>query len=145
MASVAGEVRVWDVMRSKNFLILLLFVLATSISIWLVSMPTPNIRNIMTETHKQINHLKQNMNVMSGAKELAVDDTYLELLGFTDHPRLYPDINAEAAAPVIVTGVTSRNYQNAFDLIDSVRKYLPDRHVQIFDLGLGSYELVKVS
>lgn len=143
-ANSDNSVRLWDILRSKNFLILLLFVLATSISIWLVSMPTPNIRNIMTETHKQINHLKENMNVMSSSK-LTVDDTYLELLGFTDHPRLYPDIaETELNVPVVVTGVTSKNYENAFDLIDSTRKYLHDRHILIFDLGLGSYELVKV-
>ena len=135
-------------MRSKNFLILLLFIVATSISIWLVSMPTPNIRNIVTETHKQISHLKDNMNAMAinNAKELSVDETYLELLGFTKNPQLYPEsIDNTLSLPVVVTGVTSRNYESAFTLIESVRKYLPDKQMFIFDLGLGSYELVTVS
>ncbi len=137
-----------DMMRSKNFVILFLFIVATSISIWLVSMPTPNIRNIVTETHKQISHLKDNMNAMAinKAKELRVDDMYLELLGFTKNPLLYPDsIENPKNVPVIVTGVTSRNYENAFVLIESIRKYLPEKQMVIFDLGLGSYELVTVS
>ena len=135
-----------DMFRSKNFLILVLFVLATSISIWLISIPTPNLRNIMTETHKQITNLK-NINVMPihDEREINLDETYLELLGFTDHPKLFPDsTDAKEHVPVVVTGVYSSNYEKAFMLIESVQKYLPDRQVMIFDLGLGSYELVKV-
>ena len=136
----------FDMLRSKNFLILVLFVLATSISIWLISIPTPNLRNIMSETHKQISNLK-NINVMPmhDEREINLDETYLELLGFTDHPKLYPNsVDSGLKVPVIVSGVYSSNYENAFLLIESVQKYFPDRQVMIFDLGLGSYELVKV-
>lgn len=143
------SLKIFSVLRSKNFLILMLFVLATSISIWLVSVPTPNIRTIMTETGKQISNLK-NMNVMQpkkpAMKEITIAETYLELLGFSDNPSLYPNATDEKLnVPVVVTGVTSGTYENAFTLIKSVQKHLPSKHVMIFDLGLNSYELVTVS
>ena len=139
--------KVFDVFRSKNFLILMLFIMATSISIWLVSVPTPNIRMIMTETGKQITNLKNNMQPKNPApKEVTMSETYLELLGFSDNPSLYPEGADESLhVPVVVTGVTSGTYENAFQLIKSVQKYFPDKHVMIFDLGLGSYETVAVS
>ena len=84
------KVRLKDVLRSKNFLILVLFIVATSISIWLLNLPTPNLRSIMSETHKQIEsqiknfkNMKQDMmmNEQNEDRELTLDQTYLELLG----------------------------------------------------------------
>ena len=102
----------------------------------------------MTETGKQITNLK-NMNVMQPKnpppKETSMSGTYLELLGFSDSPSLYPEGTDESLhVPVVVTSVTSGTYENAFQLIKSVQKHLPDKQVMIFDLGLGSYEAVKV-
>ena len=83
-----------------------------------------------------------------------VHKAYLELLGFTDHAHLYtmqlgkaPGRDATASPhqlPTVVTGVRSSNYHNAIHLIDSVRRYLAGQQVMIFDLGLGSYDLVQV-
>ena len=47
--------------------------------------------------------------------------------------------------PVVVTAVTSDNYENSIELVQSVRKYLHDKQVHVYDLGLGSRELVRVS
>ena len=85
---------VWSIITSKNFLILTLFILATSISIWLLTTPTPTFHTIMFETHKQITTNLKNINVMSSSRDQQasdLDETYMELLGFTDNPRLYPD------------------------------------------------------
>lgn len=90
------KIRWNDVLRSKNFMILVLFIVATSISIWLLSVPTPNIRTIMTQTHKQIESQIENLKNMQqemmkperrpespdvNGQELTLDETYLELLG----------------------------------------------------------------
>ena len=133
-----------NTMRSKNFLILLLFILATTISVWLVNLPSPNIHNIMSETHKKISNLK-NINVMSDADRFNVDGTYLELLGFNKNPKLYPnDVDKKETLPVVVTGVTSHDYENAVPLLKSVRKYLHSHKMVIYDIGMGTYELLQV-
>ena len=152
-----------EIMRSKNFLIAFLFIVATSISIWLLSLPTPNLRTIVTKTHQQIEsqieNLKninienfKNINVMNRDeqvyedRELTLDETYLELLGFTDNPHLYPDpALALQPLPVVVSGATNKNYHRTIKLIESVKKFLDGNDVVVFDLGMGSYELVYVS
>lgn len=136
-------------MRMKHTLIFFLFALITAISIWLVSMPTPNIQTIVTETHKQIKNLKIIKSKSKPEKvELGLSElhgVYMELLGFSSSPRLYPHfVEKGVQLPVIVTGVTARDYENAILLVESVHKYLHNKTVVIFDLGLGSYELLKV-
>ena len=102
---------VWSVITSKNFLILTLFILATSISIWLLTMPTPTFQTIMFETHKQITTNLKNINVMSSSHkthEVNLDETYMELLGFTANPQLYPDglHDSEVKVTILVSLVT---------------------------------------
>jgi len=45
---------------------------------------------------------------------------------------------------VIVTVATVSNYERSVRLVDSVQRHLKNNTVVIYDLGLGSYELVKV-
>jgi hypothetical protein len=52
-------------MRAKNLIIFLIFVVATSIFLNLVGNQRPSIQTIVTETHKQLNNLK-NFKVMQG-------------------------------------------------------------------------------
>lgn len=138
-------------MRLKHTIILFLFILITTIAIWLVSTPTSNIQTIVTETHKQITSLKLIKSSKSkpvqthhlGLTELNV--VYLELLGFSSLSRLFPsNFEHSHSIPIIVTGATSGNYENAILLVESVQKHLHNKTVVIFDLGLGSYELLKV-
>ena len=84
------KLRIKDILRSKNFLILVLFIVATSISIWLLNLPTPNLRSIMSETHKQsesliksLKSMKQDMmrTEQTEDRELTLGEAYLELLG----------------------------------------------------------------
>lgn len=148
-------------LRSKNFLILLLFFVAASIAVWLVTIPTPDIRSIMAKTHKHINSIKNMEVIGQHPPEKKHDPTevhkaYLELLGFTDHSHLYvmrsevsSGVGRETTAipdqlPTIVSGVSSSNYHNAIHLINSVQRYLTSQEVMIFDLGLGSYDLVQL-
>ena len=66
--------------------------------------------------------------------------------GFNNHPRLYPlSEELSPSLPVIVSGTTKKNLRNTIRLIGSVQKYLQDKQMVIFDLGMGSYELVTVS
>ena len=57
---------VCGMLRSKNFLILLLFFVAASIAVWLVTIPTPDIRSIMAKTHQHIATGLNNMDVETG-------------------------------------------------------------------------------
>jgi len=45
-------------MRTKSFVIFLIFVVATSVFLILVGNQRPSIQTIVTETHKQLNNLK---------------------------------------------------------------------------------------
>jgi hypothetical protein len=136
--------------------VLCLFALTTGIAVWLINVPSPTIRTIFSETHKQITNLK-NINVktrLTGRQNRApplVDlnpvSSYLELLGFSDKAKLYPDsgvVHPGIILPVIVTTVTSHDYESAIQLISSVRLHLSNHTVIIYDVGLGSYELLKV-
>ena len=140
-------------MKRKHLIVFFLFVTTTGMSVWLISIPTPNFSNIVAETHKQINSLNPSKpNKGKPAKERVrvpdseLDHTYLELLGFVSSPKLYPDATFKGLSlPVIATGVTADNYENAMALVGSVQRFLPNRTVIIYDLGLGSYEMLKVS
>ena len=46
---------------------------------------------------------------------------------------------------MVVTGTTKRNLRNTIRLIESVKKYMGEKQTVVFDLGIGSYELVTVS
>jgi len=137
-------------MNLKNIATLCLFLLTTAIALWLINWPpSRSIETLVTETHKQISNLNIDVQKrLTGRNELPKDnmDSYhLELLGFSDHPRLYPkSVAADVILPVIVTVATVNNYERSIRLVDSVQRHLRNHTVVIYDLGLGSYELVKV-
>jgi len=138
-------------MNLKNIATLCLFLLTTGVALWLINWPpSRSIETLVTETHKQISNLNIDVQKrLTGRKEppkdINLDSYHLELLGFSAHPRLYPkSVASDVVLPVIVTVATVSNYERSVRLVDSVQRHLKNNTVVIYDLGLGSYELVKV-
>jgi hypothetical protein len=70
------------------------------------------------------------------------DEKYLNVLGFTDSPRLYPnDIWRNTSLPVIVTYVMEGQESQAVGLINNVGRVLPNNTILVYNLGLGNYGL----
>jgi len=138
--------------RMKNAIVFGMFALTTTIAIFFISSPSPSIQTMLTETQKQIINLK-NINAVKPNKrnrkpEHDINNLapyHLELLGFSNQPNLYPEcVKENVVLPVIVTGVTSHDYESAIELVNSVQRHLQNHTVIVYDLGLGSYELLKV-
>ena len=53
-------------MKTKNFYIVLGFILISSGTIWLLSYPSPTFQNIVTKTHKGIKNLPSNIQIQVG-------------------------------------------------------------------------------
>ena len=53
-------------MKTKNFYIMLGFILISSGTIWLLSYPSPTFQNIVTKTHKGIKNLPSNIQIQVG-------------------------------------------------------------------------------
>ena len=53
-------------MKTKNFYIVLGFILLSSGTIWLLSYPSPTFQNIVTKTHKGIKNLPNNIQIQVG-------------------------------------------------------------------------------
>lgn len=79
-------------------------------------------------------------------KTLIADEKYLNLLGFTDEPRLFPkDIWKNTSLPVVVTYVLDGQESQAVGLIINIAKVLPNNTILVYNLGLGDYALKTVS
>lgn len=79
-------------------------------------------------------------------KTLIADEKYLNLLGFTDEPRLFPkDIWKNTSLPVVVTYVLDGRESQAIGLIINIAKVLPNNTILVYNLGLGEYALKTVS
>ncbi|KDR16172.1 uncharacterized protein LOC110832850 [Zootermopsis nevadensis] len=131
-------------MRTKSFVLFLICVVATSIFLILVGNQRPSIQTIVTETHKQLNNLKNFKENLENAEEkrFLADDKYLTMLGFTDSPRLYPAaIWKNTSLPIIVTYVLDGHEQQGIGFSRNVAHFLPNHTTLIYNLGLGQYGL----
>lgn len=127
-------------MKSRNLLFLLACFIASSVFVYLLSDQRPTLHTIVTETHKQLNNLKDNLKATE-RKELITDKKYLKALGFTANPRLYPtSVWHNVTLPIVVTAVSSGDAKQAIGFVGAVRHHLPDRNMVIYDLGLGDFE-----
>ncbi|XP_071109069.1 uncharacterized protein [Haliotis cracherodii] len=132
-----------DQMKTKNFYIIVVFIGATSLSLWLFNYPTTSFRVIVTKTHKQINNIKNlpsNMQKKS-TQELSVDPVYLNALGFSDDTVLIGHRGSgQKSLPVIATSVEPGRMEKTVYFINSVRKYMETRHLVLVDLGVSKTE-----
>ncbi|XP_059482802.1 uncharacterized protein LOC132200955 [Neocloeon triangulifer] len=136
-------------MRTKNFVVLLVCIICTSVYLCLFGSQRPTIENIVSQTHKQLNNLKSFKENLIDIEEktLEVDPKYLNLVGLQkDTPVKYYPSSAwtNSSLPVIVTSVT---YDEEFDAIGFVRNahhFAPNHTVMVYNLGLGQAELENV-
>ncbi|KAK7482500.1 hypothetical protein BaRGS_00026211 [Batillaria attramentaria] len=140
-----------DRMKTKNFYIVLGFIIISSGSIWLLSYPSPTFQNIVTKTHKGIKNLPNNMQIQA-SRELTVDPIYLSRLGLdkqqlTSSQGEGEDEGAKVVQlqPVIASSVDPQKMEDAIAFMHSVEKHLPDYRLVMFDLGLSevSHVLLK--
>ncbi|XP_018579100.1 uncharacterized protein LOC108917126 [Anoplophora glabripennis] len=129
-------------MRTKNFLITLCVVVSVSLVFIILGQHKPeSIQNIVTSTNEQIKNFKDNLRDAE-TKTLIADEKYLNLLGFTDEPRLFPkDIWKNTSLPVVVTYVLDGQESQAIGLIINIAKVLPNNTILVYNLGLGDYAL----
>ncbi|XP_062594312.1 uncharacterized protein LOC134255794 isoform X1 [Saccostrea cucullata] len=145
-------------MKTKNFYIMLAFLGATSMSLWLLSNPTPNFNTIVAQTHKQINNFKNiPSNIRSSNQEdFHVDLKLLDKLGFDVDPintenvmKFSKDkikkINATINKPVIAIPALPKSLDKVIALVKSAGKFLPDVPVIIYDLGLSYQKHLKLT
>lgn len=133
-------------MKTKNFYVVLGFIIVSSGSLWLLSYPSPTFQNIVTKTHKGIKNLPNNMQIQD-SHELTVDPVYLSRLGL-DKQQLQVSGGGDAGKkvtelhPVIASSVEPQKMEDAVAFMQSVEKHLPASRLIMFDLGLSETELV---
>lgn len=76
-------------LKKRNFFILLLCVILTSLIIWLFNSPQPHLKSIVSKTQLQIKNINSKLDSDSRRRLDSSDSTYLELLGFINNPRLF--------------------------------------------------------
>lgn len=75
-------------------------------------------------------------------KELVVNEDYLYALGFVAKPAIYPDSSwKNTTLPIVVTYVLEDEHSQAIGLVICVTKYLPDRAILVYNLGIPDYQL----
>lgn len=144
-------------MKTKNFYIMIAFLAATSMSLWLLSNPTPNFNTIVAQTHKQINNFKNiPSNIRSSSQEdFHVDQKLLKKLGFDVDPNDPEDvlkfsieevkkINATINKPIIAVATLPKSFDKTMALIKSASQFLPEVPIYIYDLGLSYHKHLQV-
>nr|CAH7733437.1 unnamed protein product [Callosobruchus chinensis] len=132
-------------MRTKNFMVTLCVVVSVSLIFIIFGQQKPeSIQNIVTTTNKQIKNFKDNLRDAE-TKTLNADEKYLNILGFTQTPRLYPkNIWRNTSLPVVVTYVTNGQESQAIGLILNVAKILPNNTILAYNLGISDHGLKMV-
>ncbi|XP_056637530.1 uncharacterized protein LOC130445722 [Diorhabda sublineata] len=124
-------------MRTKNFLLTICVMISISLIFIIFGQEKPeSIQNIVSTTNEQIKNFKDNLRDAE-TKTLNADEKYLNLLGFSDKPRLFPkDIWRNTSLPVVVTYVQEAEESQAIGIIINIGKMLPNNTILIYNLGL---------
>jgi hypothetical protein len=151
-------------MKARNLMTLLTFILVTTVLVWLFNSSTPHLRSFVSRTQLHIQNINSKLQVLdseiNSKKELEVDSTYLELLGFVNEPKLFKesvekeeqqidnliksDIISNKRIPPLVTAFTRFGEKEKL-LIESKMKYFLNDSILIYDLDLSSSEQLKVN
>ena len=135
-----------ELMKTKNFYLLILLLVAVFTTLWMLI--DPSLHTIVSETHKQISNIKNiPSNLKSSVKDLLdVDVRHFEQLGFGEGENSVN--NGEDSVlkkdPVVVVPVEPSHYEQANTFLWSVKKYVPEKYVVFYDLGLGGREALLV-
>lgn len=164
-------------MKRKSLFVFMAFVFICIFLIWLINSPQKHLSNIVSRTKLHIKNINSKLQSLEpsdepeeNSKDLEVDETYLELLGFVKEPNLFKeetklfDPNSEKDVekdnfsgslksknnvkfneriPPLVTAF-SRFSEKEKALIESKLKYFLNDLFLIYDLDLSSSEQLKV-
>lgn len=143
LTSLRLNCKIRDQMKTKNFYILIIVLGATTLSLWLLSNPSPNLHTIVTQTHIQINNIKnipQNIRT-SNTEEFKVDPELLEDLGFHEtHSISYKDPMKGLHDLMVGTAIKPGRYGESMSLIKSCQTHLPSVMVLVYDLGINYHQ-----
>jgi hypothetical protein len=97
--------------KTRSFFLLILFIVFTTLLVWLFNSPQHRLRSIVSKTHMHIKNINSKFqaldssedaiensasnNAAEDSRSLAIDSTYLELLGFVAEPKLFREISDE--------------------------------------------------
>ena len=158
-------------LKTRSFFLLVIFILVSSIIIWLFNSPQPDLRSIVSKTHMHIKNINSKLQVLdvddTNAKNLEIDSTYLELLGFVNEPKLFKEIDGEEKSklaqvvgnfnlnndallnkisskmpPIITAFFHFSDREKA--LIESKLRFFLNDLILIYDLDLSSSEQLKI-
>ncbi|KAK7094018.1 uncharacterized protein [Littorina saxatilis] len=128
-----------DRMKTKNFYIIIVFVVITSGTIWLLSYPSPTFQNIVTKTHKGFKNLPSNIQSIQSSHELTVNPLYLSRLGLGTDEMEPKEMNAaiarELGLPVVATSVEREKWKDLVTFMESVAKHMNGSRLVMFDLS----------
>ncbi|KAI8795663.1 CAunnamed protein product [Biomphalaria glabrata] len=147
----------WDRMKTKNFYMILVLVAVSTITLWILSSPSPNFQTIVSKTQSGIIRAS---NIQIREKELTVDPVYLKRLGFTadvnaqnieetgysessvisTESDFVPLLKDSYGLPVIASGVKPDLFPEAVVLMNSIKSLLPHYKTVLYDLGLSASE-----
>jgi len=126
-------------------LIVMLIAIGTVI-VWLYQTSASHFQTFVhkTQVHiKNINSKLQEFDRSEEKKELDVESTYLELLGFVDKPKLFNEDQFKNTSIVFLTAFTHFSDRERA-LIESKIKYFPDQVIIIYDIDLSFSEHLKI-
>ncbi|XP_005108115.1 uncharacterized protein LOC101849000 [Aplysia californica] len=161
-----------DRMKTKNFSMILVLIIVSSVSVWFLSYPSsPSIQGIVSKTQSGLRRLPANMKVED--KGLTVDPMYLQRLGLapsssigrlsgallpgkssssglpaapsgldSSADQVLPSPKMTSGLPVIASGARPDHFEEAAVLMRSVYNLLPNYKLVVYDLDLSSSELV---
>ena len=131
-------------MKTKTYMILFGLTIFSTLLIWLFNSPTPHIRTFMSKTQLHIQNINSKLQVLDEhKKDLDVESTYLEMLGFVEKPKLYDEKSLNEKMPPFVTAFTHFT-DNEKLLIESKIKHFPHESILIYDIDLSFSEQLKV-
>ena len=135
-------------MKTKTYLILFGFLIFSTILIWLFNTPTnDHLRTFMSKTQLHIQNINSKLQVLDERKkDLDIESTYLEMLGFIENPKFYNEkvLGNSTIMPPFVTAFTAFSEKEKL-LIESKLKYFPKNPILIYDIDLSFSEQLKVN
>jgi hypothetical protein len=133
-------------MRTRRLTLILILIAVGTLIVWLYQTSASHFQTFVhkTQVHiKNINSKLQEFDRSDEKKELDVESTYLELLGFVDQPKLFNEGQFKNKSIVFLTAFTHFSDREKA-LIESKLKYFPAYTIIIYDIDLSFSEHLKV-
>jgi hypothetical protein len=148
-------------MKTKNFYVILILVAVSTVALWILSSPSPNLQTIVSKTQSGIK-MASSIQIKE-QQELTVDPMYLRWLGLAASssvsgvsvdavgnevfslnkvPDILPSPKVTTGLPVIASGVKPDLFKESAVLMKSIQSLLPQYKVVMYDLGLSTSEQV---